>query len=124
MATDNGMVQGYCGLAAVDTRQQIITDAQAHGTGSEQAQALHAERQDEGGRTTEALLSGARHREAGPQRIRRVMTMQRNAAVHDGAREGSGKSDPVGPAAHRDVAMRVWTPGAAACDVINGTFRH
>jgi transposase len=37
MATDKGVVQGYCGVAAVDTRHQIIIEAQAHGTGSEQA---------------------------------------------------------------------------------------
>jgi transposase len=36
MATDKGVVQGYTGVAAVDARHQIIVDAQAHGTGSEQ----------------------------------------------------------------------------------------
>jgi transposase len=36
MATDKGVVQGYCGVAAVDQRHQIIVEAQAHGTGSEQ----------------------------------------------------------------------------------------
>ena len=37
MATDKGVIQGYCGVAAVDGRHQIIVEAQAHGTGSEQA---------------------------------------------------------------------------------------
>jgi transposase len=37
MATDKGVLQGYCGVAAVDDRHQIIVEAQAHGTGSEQA---------------------------------------------------------------------------------------
>jgi hypothetical protein len=37
MATDKGVIQGYCGVAAVDGKHQIIVDAQAHGTGSEQA---------------------------------------------------------------------------------------
>ncbi|MBK8018409.1 MAG: transposase [Betaproteobacteria bacterium] len=37
MSTDKGVVQGYCGLAAVDEKHQIIVAAQAHGTGSEQA---------------------------------------------------------------------------------------
>ena len=37
MATDKGVIQGYCGVAAVDARHQIIVEAQAHGTGSEQA---------------------------------------------------------------------------------------
>ncbi len=36
MATDKGVVQGYTGVAAVDAKHQIIVEAQAHGTGSEQ----------------------------------------------------------------------------------------
>jgi transposase len=34
MATSKGVIQGYTGVAAVDTKHQIIVDAQAHGTGS------------------------------------------------------------------------------------------
>ena len=37
MATSKGVIQGYCGVAAVDDQHQIIMEAQAHGTGSEQA---------------------------------------------------------------------------------------
>ena len=37
MATRKGVIQGYTGVAAVDARHQIIVEAQAHGTGSEQA---------------------------------------------------------------------------------------
>ena len=36
MATDKGVMQGYTGVAAVDAKHQIIVNAQAHGTGSEQ----------------------------------------------------------------------------------------
>lgn len=36
MATGKGVVQGYTGVATVDDKAQIILDAQAHGTGSEQ----------------------------------------------------------------------------------------
>ena len=36
MATNKGVIQGYTGVAAVDTKAQIIVEAQAHGTGSEQ----------------------------------------------------------------------------------------
>uniref|UniRef100_UPI00286D9B0E IS1182 family transposase n=2 Tax=Gemmatimonas sp. TaxID=1962908 RepID=UPI00286D9B0E len=36
MATDKGVIQGYTGVAGVDAKHQIIVDAQAHGTGSEQ----------------------------------------------------------------------------------------
>jgi transposase len=37
MATDKGVVQGYTGVATVDAKHQIIMDAQAFGTGSENA---------------------------------------------------------------------------------------
>ena len=36
MATAKGVIQGFTGVAAVDAKHQIIVDAQAHGTGSEQ----------------------------------------------------------------------------------------
>ena len=36
MGTGKGVLQGYTGAAAVDARHQIIVEAQAHGTGSEQ----------------------------------------------------------------------------------------
>jgi transposase len=36
MATAKGVIQGYTGVAAVDAKHQIIVEAQAHGTGSEQ----------------------------------------------------------------------------------------
>lgn len=36
MATGKGVIQGYTGVAAVDAKSQIVVDAQAHGTGSEQ----------------------------------------------------------------------------------------
>lgn len=37
MATDKGVIQGYTGVAAVDSRHQIICAAEAHGTGAEHA---------------------------------------------------------------------------------------
>jgi transposase len=36
LATDKGVIQGYSGIAVVDAAHQIIIEAQAHGTGSEQ----------------------------------------------------------------------------------------
>ena len=36
MATSKGVLQGYTGVAAVDSAYQIIVEAQAHGTGAEQ----------------------------------------------------------------------------------------
>ena len=40
MATSKGVIQGYCGIATVDARHQIILDAHAQGHGSEQAALL------------------------------------------------------------------------------------
>ena len=36
LATDKGVIQGYCGVAVVDAAHQIIIEAQAHGCGAEQ----------------------------------------------------------------------------------------
>jgi hypothetical protein len=36
LATDKGVIQGYCGVAVVDPKHQVIVEAQAHGTGAEQ----------------------------------------------------------------------------------------
>lgn len=36
MATSRGVIHGYCGVAAVDAKHQIVIDTQAHGTSSEQ----------------------------------------------------------------------------------------
>ncbi len=36
LATDKSVLQGYSGIAVVDAAHQIIVEAQAHGTGSEQ----------------------------------------------------------------------------------------
>lgn len=36
MATSKGVIQGFTGVAAVDEKHQIVVEAQAHGTGSEQ----------------------------------------------------------------------------------------
>lgn len=36
MATSKGVIQGYTGVATVDEQHQIVVDAQAHGSGSEQ----------------------------------------------------------------------------------------
>lgn len=36
MAAGNGVIEGYTGVAAVDSAHQIVVEAQAHGTGAEQ----------------------------------------------------------------------------------------
>jgi len=57
MATDKGIVQGYCGVAAVDARHQIIVEAQAHGTGSEQALLMPVVNATESLRTDHTLIT-------------------------------------------------------------------
>lgn len=42
LATDKGVIQGYCGVAVVDAAHQVIVEASAHGTGSEQELLLPA----------------------------------------------------------------------------------
>jgi len=44
MATDKGVIQGYCGVATVDAEHQVIVAAQAHSMGSEQPLLLPAVR--------------------------------------------------------------------------------
>jgi transposase len=42
LATDKGVIQGYCGVAVVDAAHQVIVEASAHGTGAEQELLLPA----------------------------------------------------------------------------------
>ena len=57
MATDKGVLQGYCGVAAVDARHQIIVEAQAHGTGSEQALLMPMVKATKSLRTEQTLIT-------------------------------------------------------------------
>ena len=57
MATAKGVIQGYCGVAAVDGAHQIIVDAQAHGTGSEQELLLPVIKATEPLRTDQTVIT-------------------------------------------------------------------
>ena len=57
MATSKGVIQGYTGVAAVDSRHQIIVEAQAHGTGSEQDLLLPIVKATESLRTDQTLIT-------------------------------------------------------------------
>jgi len=57
MATGKGVVQGYTGVATVDERNQIIVDAQAHGTGSEQELLLPVIDATAAYRTTDTIIT-------------------------------------------------------------------
>ena len=67
MATGKGVIQGYTGVVTVDEKHQIILDAQAHGTGSEQellVPAVEAVKPQMGDRTALSADAGY-HSEAG-----------------------------------------------------------
>lgn len=57
MATGKGVIQGYTGVAAVDGKHQIIVEAQAHGTGSEQELLLPVVAALQDGLTEHSLLT-------------------------------------------------------------------
>ncbi len=57
MATGKGVIQGYTGVAAVDAKNQIIIEAQAHGTGSEQELLLAVVRASQTHATPETLYT-------------------------------------------------------------------
>lgn len=57
LATDKGVIQGYCGVAVVDARHQVIVEAQAHGTGSEQELLLPVLEACAGQRTPATLIT-------------------------------------------------------------------
>jgi len=57
MATSKGVIQGYTGVAAVDDQHQIIVEAQAHGTGSEQELLLPVVRATNAMRTSQTLVT-------------------------------------------------------------------
>jgi transposase len=57
MATSKGVIQGYTGVAAVDDRHQIIVEAQAHGTGSEQELLLPVIQATDRMRTDQTLIT-------------------------------------------------------------------
>ena len=57
MATSKGVIQGYTGVAAVDARHQIIVEAQAHGTGSEQELLIPVVKAMQGMLTEDTLIT-------------------------------------------------------------------
>ncbi len=57
MATGKGVIQGYTGVAAVDAKHQIIIEAQAHGTGSEQELLLPVVRATQAHATSDTLYT-------------------------------------------------------------------
>jgi transposase len=61
MATSKGVIQGYTGVAAVDAKHQIIVEAQAHGTGSEQELLIPVVNAIQSAPTATPLITDASH---------------------------------------------------------------
>ena len=55
--TDKGVIQGYCGVAVVDSAHQVIIEASAHGTGAEQELLLSVIDACTNQRTTDTLIT-------------------------------------------------------------------
>ncbi len=74
MATGKGVIQGYTGVVAVDGRHQIIVDAQAHGTGSEQELLVPVVAALQGVRTAHSLITAdaGYHSEANLRQLARM----------------------------------------------------
>ncbi len=82
MATSKGVIQGYTGVAAVDARHQIIVEAQAHGTGSEQELLIPVVRAMQGTLRADSLITAdaGYHSEAN---LKQLATLKVEALIAD-----------------------------------------
>ena len=82
MATSKGVIQGYTGVAAVDAKHQIIVEAQAHGTGSEQELLIPVVKAMQGTLNADSLITAdaGYHSEAN---LKELATMKVDALIAD-----------------------------------------
>ena len=131
MATSKGVIQGYCGVAAVDDRHQIIVEAQAHGTGSEQELLLPVVKATASLRSPDTLITAdaGYHSEAN---LTALAAQQIPALVADHqmrkrderfADQGKYKQlpDPLYDKAHPKKGARHYLPRDFAYDAEQGT---
>jgi hypothetical protein len=120
MATGKGVIQGYTGVAAVDAKHQIIIEAQAHGTGSEQELLLPVIRASQAQATPNTLYTAdaGYHSESN---LKALAEKQINALIADnGMRQRDErfkdqgkhkqKPDPLYDKAHPKKAARRYRP--------------
>jgi transposase len=120
MATGKGVIQGYTGVAAVDARHQIIIEAQAHGTGSEQELLLPVIRATQPHATPATLYTAdaGYHSESN---LKALAAEQINALIADnGMRQRDerfkdqgkhkAKPDPLYDKAHPKKAAKCYRP--------------
>lgn len=131
MATSKGVIQGYTGVAAVDGKHQIIVEAQAHGTGSEQALLLpviHAMRHQ---LTADSLItadagyhSEANLKQLAEQRIDALIPdngmRQRDARFADQSKH-KAKPDPLWDKTRAEQKASLYQPSDFHYDPIKQT---
>lgn len=131
MATSKGVIQGYTGVAAVDAAHQIIIDAQAHGTGSEQELLLPVVRATQTHATAQTLYTAdaGYHSEANLKALYDAGIAaliadngmrQRDARFKDQARH-KDKPDPLYDKAHPKKPAKRYRPRDFQYDAEHGT---
>lgn len=143
MATSKGVIQGFTGVAAVDAQHQIIIEAQAHGTGSEQELLLPVVRATQQHATPETLYTA----DAGYHSERNLKELAQeniNALIADnGMRQRDGrfkdqgkhkaKPDPLYDKAHPKKTAKRYRPqdftldpetGICTCPAGNALYRN
>ena len=131
MATSKGVIQGYTGVAAVDARHQIIIDAQAHGTGSEQELLLGVVTATQAHATPDTLYTAdaGYHSEANLKALaaRKINALiadnamrQRDERFKDQARH-KAKPDPLYDKAHPKKPATRYRPRDFQYDAQTGT---
>ena len=120
MATSKGVIQGYTRVAAVDAKHQIIIEAQAHGTGSEQELLLPVVRATQAQATPDTLYTAdagyhSEHnlKELAQENINALIAdngmRQRDERFKDQGKH-KAKPDPLYDKAHPKKAARRYRP--------------
>lgn len=131
MATAKGVIQGYTGVAAVDSRHQIIVEAQAHGSGSEHELLIPLVEATAAHRTADTLITA----DAGYHSKRNIKALAKQGTpaliADNGMRQrderfkGQAKykalPDPLYDKAHPRKAARHYRPQDFTYDPETGT---
>ena len=120
MATAKGVVQGYTGVAAVDEKHQIIVEAQAHGTGSEQELLLPLVEATRPYRTADTVITAdaGYHSEAN---LKQLSEQQVEAYIPDngyrsrderyaGQQQHKAKPDPLHDKSPKEAGQTLFKP--------------
>jgi len=131
MATSKGVIQGYTGVAAVDARHQVIVEAQAHGTGSEQELLIPVVKAMKGILAEDSLITAdaGYHSEGNLKALARMEIdaliadngmRQRDERFQDQGKH-KNKPDPLYDKAHPKKKARHYRPDDFTYDAETGT---